>query len=69
MTAVIYRSIGGLLDHRPTSNLFRVGEASFEFSGCASLRLRYQFDANELGRRHAGLVGEQLLERIGGCSE
>ncbi|MCB1636354.1 MAG: hypothetical protein KDI51_17335, partial [Xanthomonadales bacterium] len=64
----IYRSIGGAFDRRQTSNLFRVGEAELQFDDCNSLQLSYRFDDSELAQSHAGLQGQQSLQRIGGCT-
>jgi hypothetical protein len=67
VTVPILRAIGGNFDRSQTSNIFHVGEAQLQFNDCNSLQLSYRFDDSELAQAHAGLQGQQLLERIGGC--
>jgi hypothetical protein len=65
----IYRSIGGEMLSRATSNLFVVGEAHVQFSSCTRLTVDYRFNDDALAGQHAGVSGQLDLERIGGCSE
>jgi hypothetical protein len=64
----VWRSIGGALDARPTSNTWQVGEVTLTFSACDRARLDYAFLDDPIAHAFEGLSGSLNLERIGGCA-
>ncbi len=67
--AVIYTTLGGTLDGRPTTNHFRVGEAEMVSLACDRLQLTYRFDDKTQAGEYRGLDGQLALRRIGDCVE
>jgi hypothetical protein len=57
----ILETIGGRLDRSDPTSIRQVGDATLEFTGCASARVVYRFTAGEL----AGRTGEIPLSRLG----
>jgi hypothetical protein len=64
----VWRSIGGALDARPTSNTWQVGEVTLTFSACDRARLDYAFLDDPIAHAFAGLQGSLQIERIGACA-
>jgi hypothetical protein len=66
--ATLYRTLGGSLGGEPTSNSYRVGEATLRFDDCRSLQFDYRFDATEAAAAFAGMHGRLELQRVVACS-
>ncbi len=67
VTLPIIQTIGGTFDLAPTSNSYRVGEATLRMQGCDRAQLEYRFDAGVVATPYALRQGSVGLEKIGGC--
>jgi outer membrane protein assembly factor BamB len=66
--AIIYRTIGGAFDLRPTHNTHAVGRATFTAQSCANGTLSYRFDDSAVAADFAGLQGSVELSNLLSCA-
>ncbi len=67
LSAEIWQSLGGGLDHGLTRNHLRIGEVQLTSQACDRLLLTYRFDQREEAGGFAGRDGHIHLHRIGTC--
>jgi hypothetical protein len=65
----IFRTMGGMLDARPTNNTERVGTATLQFTACDAMTLAYAFDDTDVAQAFRGRRGTLALRRITACTD